>query len=60
VLFVAGAVLFGVLAATGSADDRGFDVATAAVCAVFAVVAVVDLAVIRRRTNEQRPWGRLP
>ncbi|WP_042419076.1 DUF6343 family protein [Streptacidiphilus anmyonensis] len=60
VLFVAGAGLFGFLAVVNPAADVGFDIATAAVCAVFALVALVDLTVIRRRMNEQRRWGREP
>ncbi|WP_042372160.1 DUF6343 family protein [Streptacidiphilus neutrinimicus] len=60
VLFVAGAALFSFLAVVNPAADVGFDVATAVVCAVFAVVAVVDLFVIRRRMSEQRRWGREP
>ncbi|WP_174501618.1 hypothetical protein [Streptacidiphilus melanogenes] len=60
VLFVAGAALFGFLATVNPAADVGFDIVTAVVCAVFAVVAVVDLLVIRRRVNEQRRWGREP
>jgi ABC-type transport system involved in cytochrome bd biosynthesis fused ATPase/permease subunit len=60
VLFLAGAALFGYLAVGAPAADTGFDIATAAVCAVFAVVAAIDLAVIRRRMSEQRRWGRLP
>jgi hypothetical protein len=58
VLFVAGTVLFALLAAAAPGADRGFDAATAAVCAVFAVVALVDLWVIRRRIDEQYRWGR--
>jgi hypothetical protein len=60
VLFLAGAALFSFLAVVNPPADVGFDIGTAAVCAVFAVVAVVDLFVIRLRVNEQRRWGREP
>lgn len=57
-LFVLGSAGFALLAADGPDPDRGINIAVAAVCAVSAAVAVIDLAVIRRRIAEQRRWGR--
>lgn len=60
-LFLAGTVVFCLLAATarpGSSPGRLFFAVYAAVCATFVVVALVDLAVVRRRMAEQRRWGR--
>lgn len=57
-LMVLGAVAFGLLAANGPHPDRAINLGVAVVCAVSAVVAVVDLVVIRRRMAEQRRWGR--
>lgn len=60
-LFLAGTVVFCLLAAAarpGSSPGRLFFAVYAAICAVFVVVALVDLAVVRRRMEEQRRWGR--
>ncbi|MFC1401451.1 MULTISPECIES: DUF6343 family protein [Streptacidiphilus] len=60
-LFLAGTVLFCLLAAgarPGSSPGRTFFAVYAAVCAAFVLVALVDLAVVRRRVQEQRRWGR--
>lgn len=57
-LMVLGAVAFGLLAAKGPHLDRSINLGVAVLCAVCAVVAVVDLVVIRHRMAEQRRWGR--
>jgi len=57
-LLAMGAVAFALLAAKGPHLDRGLNLAVAVLCAVCALVAVVDLFVIRRRMAEQRRWGR--
>ena len=60
-LFVCGAGGFAYLAATskpGASPGTGLFVVMAAVCAVCAMIAVVDLYVIRRRMAEQRRWNR--
>lgn len=60
-LFLAGTVVFCLLAAAarpGSSPGREFFVVYAAICAGFVVIALIDLAVVRRRMEEQRRWGR--
>ncbi|WP_236655600.1 DUF6343 family protein [Streptacidiphilus carbonis] len=60
-LFLAGTVFFCLLAAgarPGSSPGRLFFTVYAVICAFFVLVAVVDLAVVRRRAEEQRRWGR--
>jgi hypothetical protein len=60
-LFLVATVAFCLLAAAarpGSSPGRLFFAVYAAICAAFVVVALVDLAVVRRRMEEQRRWGR--
>ncbi|MCC9307771.1 DUF6343 family protein [Kitasatospora sp. RB6PN24] len=60
-LFAVGTVVFTLLATDvlrAPKDDRGFFTALAVICAVFTVVAVVDMFVIRRRMAEQQRWRR--
>ncbi|MFD9127089.1 hypothetical protein [Kitasatospora sp. NPDC059571] len=56
VLGAAGAAVLAALAAPNADPGTAFYTAVAAVCALFAVVALVDLWVIRRRMAEQRRW----
>lgn len=60
-LFLLGTVVFALLAANAlpaPSADRAFYTGLAVLCAVFTVIAVIDLFVIRRRMAEQRRWRR--
>ncbi|MDF3294307.1 hypothetical protein [Streptomyces silvisoli] len=60
-VFLVGAAVFAILAATASPSSqqgRTLYIALAAVCAVFAVVALSDLYVIRRRTRTEHRGAR--
>ncbi|MFF7635194.1 hypothetical protein ACFZB9_18865 [Kitasatospora sp. NPDC008050] len=60
-LFLLGTVVFALLAANvlpAPSADRAFYTGLSVLCAVFTLIAVVDLFVIRRRMAEQRRWRR--
>ncbi|MGF1425453.1 DUF6343 family protein [Kitasatospora sp. LaBMicrA B282] len=60
-LFLLGTAVFALLAANAlpaPAADRAFYIALAVLCAVFTVIGLVDVFVIRRRMAEQRRWRR--
>jgi hypothetical protein len=60
-VFLVATAAFCLLAAAarpGSSPGRLFFAVYAAICAAFVVIALVDLAVVHRRMEEQRRWGR--